>query len=164
MYLSIEEINKYLPQVRGVIFVPFVVEHAMNIEDGGFSGYSSQRMIGVAELLNQQSMYGFAFTCMLNGKPVAVFGCSLLWRGVGEMWSVIGSEARKYPIAMTKIGIAFADICQIAMGLHRLQITVKVLDNRAISWARAIGFVSEGIMREYSEDKLDYSLMARKKL
>lgn len=162
MYLSIDELNQYLPKVKGVIFVPFVIEHAMDIHEGEFAGYSAQRMIGVYELLQQQANYGFAFTCFLHGNPVAVFGCSLLWKGVGEMWSVIGDEARTHPIAMTKIGIAFADICEIAMGLHRLQITVKTSDNRAINWARAIGFISECTMQAYSEDKQDFNLMVRK--
>ena len=150
-----------MPKVKGVMFVPFAIEHAMNIEGGEFEGYSTQRMIGVQEMLTSQALHGFAFTCFLYGEPVAVFGCCLLWKGVGEMWSVIGNTARTRPIAMTKIGITFADICEIAMGLHRLQITVKTSDNRAISWAKAIGFISECTMRGYSEDNQDYDLMVR---
>lgn len=162
MYLSIKELNEYLPNVRGVMYAPFVFEHAMDIQSGEFAGYSAQRMVGVKALLEAQASYGFAFTCLYNGVPVASFGCALLWNGVGEMWSVIGDEARKHPIAMTKIGIAFADICEIAMGLHRLQITVKTSDNRAMKWARAIGFISECTMQAYSEDKDDFNLMARR--
>lgn len=78
------------------------------------------------------------------------------------MWSVIGDVARTRPIAMTKIGIAVADMAQIAMGLHRLQITVKTSDARAISWGKAIGFISECTMKQYSEDKFDYDLMVRR--
>jgi hypothetical protein len=63
---------------------------------------------------------------------------------------------------MTKIGIAVADMAEIAMGLHRLQITVKTSDARAVSWAKAIGFISECTMKEYSEDKFDYNLMVRR--
>lgn len=162
MYLSIKEINDNLPKVKGVIFAPFLVEHAMDISAGEFAGYSAQRIIGVKALLENQAQYGFAFTCFLYGKPVACFGCAPLWKGVGEMWSVIGDVARTKPIAMTKIGITVADICEIAMGLHRLQITVKTSDARAVSWAKAIGFISESTMKAYSEDKLDYNLMVRR--
>lgn len=163
MYLSIKDLNDKLPKVKGVIFAPFVVEHAMNIANGEFDGYSAKRAIGIKALLESQSRYGFAFTCFLYGEPVACFGCVPLWSGVAEMWSVIGDVARTKPIAMTKIGIALADMAGIAMGLHRLQITVKTSDTRAISWARAIGFISESIMKEYSEDKFDYNLMVRRK-
>lgn len=162
MYLSIKELNDNMPKINGVIFAPFVFQHAMDIEGGEFAGYSAQRMVGVQTMLETQAQFGFAYTCFLYGEPVAVFGCSLLWNGVAEMWSVIGDVARTKPIAMTKVGIAFADISEIAMGLHRLQITVKTSDNRAINWARAIGFISECTMSQYSEDKLDFNLMVRR--
>lgn len=161
MFLSISEVNENLPRVKGVFFAPFVINHAFDVDGGEFAGLSAQKMVGVQKMLEAQSEFGFAFTCFLHGKPVAVFGCSLLWDGVGEMWSIIGDTARTHPIAMTKIGIAFADMCEIAMGLHRLQITVKTSDKRAISWARAIGFISECTMKGYSTDKLDYDLMVR---
>ena len=151
-----------MPKINGVIYVPFVFQHAMDIESGEFAGYSAQRMVGVKAMLETQAQFGFAYTCFLHGEPVAVFGCSLLWGGVGEMWSIIGDVARTKPIAMTKIGITFADISEIAMGLHRLQITVKTSDNRAINWARAIGFISECTMKQYSEDKEDFNLMVRR--
>jgi RimJ/RimL family protein N-acetyltransferase len=161
MYLNIKEINEMLPIVRGVFFVPFVVNHAFEIEGGEFDGLSAQKMIGIQSMLETQAKFGFAYTCFLDGKPVAVFGCSILWEGVGEMWSVIGDIARTKPVAMTKVGIAFVDICQISLGLHRLQITVKTSNNSAVKWARAIGFISECVMKRYSADKLDYNLMVR---
>lgn len=162
MYLNIKEINDNLPKVKGVLFTSFVVDHAFNIEGGEFAGLSTAKCIGIKEMLKVQSEYGFAVTCWLYGEPVAVFGCTKLWDGVAEMWSVIGNRARTHPIAMTKIGIAFADMCEIAMHLHRLQITVKTSDNRAISWAKAIGFISECTMKQYSMDKFDYDLMVRR--
>lgn len=162
MYLSIKEFTKAMPKYNGVVYTPFIFDHAINIVGGEFEGYSTQRMIGVQEMLETQSQYGFAFSCWLYGEVVAVFGCSLLWQGVGEMWSVIGDTARTKPIAMTKIGISFADICEIALNLHRLQITVKTSDIRAMKWARAIGFISECTMKQYSQDKDDYDLMVRR--
>jgi len=162
MYLNIKELNDNLPKVKGIIYAPFLIEHAMDISAGEFAGYSAQRIIGVKALLENQAQYGVAFTCFLYGEPIACFGCAPLWKGVGEMWSVIGDVARTKPIAMTKTGIAVADIFEIAMGLHRLQITVKTSDARAVSWAKAIGFISESTMKEYSDDKLDYNLMVRR--
>lgn len=121
MYLSIKDINDNLPKVKGLILVPFLVEHAMDISAGEFAGYSAQRIVGVKTLLESQAQYGFAYTCFLYGEPVACFGCVPLWNGVAEMWSVIGDTARTRPIAMTKIGITLADMAEISMGLHRLQ-------------------------------------------
>jgi len=162
MYSILDTIGEHLPKVQGVTFSKFYIEDAFSIKGGEFSGLSTQKMIGVKAMLENQSNYGFAITCLLHGKPVAVFGCCLLWEGVGEMWSVIGDTARNKPIATTKIGIAFTDICKLSMGLHRLQITVKTTDLRAIRWAGAIGFISESTMKQYSMDKYDYDLMVRR--
>ena len=162
MYLNIKDVIDFLPKIKGVTYAKFDISHAFEIEEGAFEGYSTQRLIGVKELLESQSKYGFAITCFLHNKPVASFGCARLWQGVAEMWSVIGDGARTHPIAMTKTAISFADICEIYFSLHRLQITVKTSDKRANSWARAIGFISECTMKQYSEDKQDYNLMVRK--
>jgi hypothetical protein len=161
MYLNIRELTAHFPYVKGVEYTTFVVNDAFYIEGGEFAGISAAKCVGIKAMLEIQANNGFAFTCHLNGQPVASFGCTKLWDGVGEMWSIIGDHARKHPIAMTKIGIAFADICKISMDLHRLQITVKTSDKRAMSWAKAIGFISECTMKKYSPDKLDYDLMAR---
>jgi hypothetical protein len=161
MYLSIKQLQENLPQYEDVIYVPFVAEHAFSIEGGEFSGYSTQKLVGIQRMLETQAEYGFAVTCFYLGEPVACFGTTLLWNGVGEMWSVIGDLARTRPLAMTRIARSFSDISEIALGLHRLQITVKTSDNRAMKWARAIGFISEGTLKAYSMDKEDYNMMAK---
>jgi len=162
MYSILDTINDHLPKVEGVTFSRFYIEDAFDIGGGEFSGLSTQKMIGVKNMLEAQASHGFAVTCFLHDEPVAVFGCCKLWDGVGEMWSVIGDTARRKPIATTKIGIAFTDICKLSMDLHRLQITVKTTDLRAMRWARAIGFISECTMKQYSMDKQDYDLMVRR--
>jgi hypothetical protein len=161
MYLNIKEITKDFPKVKGAEYSIFAVNHAFYIEGGEFAGLSASKCVGIKSMLEAQAANGLAITAYLNGQPVACFGCTLLWDGVGEMWSVIGDKARTHPIAMTKIGIAFADICKLSLGLHRLQITVKTSDKRAMSWAKAIGFISECTMKAYSTDKLDYDLMVK---
>ncbi len=44
---------------------------------------------------------------------------------------------------------------------HRVQITVKTSDTRAMSWAKALDFVPECNMLRYSADKYDYTLFRR---
>lgn len=160
MYLNIKEITKHFPKVKGVEYSIFAVNHAFYVEGGEFAGLSASKCLGIKAMLEAQAASGFAITAHLNGQPVACFGCTILWDGVGEMWSVIGDKARTHPIATTKIGIAFTDICKLSLTLHRLQITVKTSDKRAMNWARAIGFISECTMKQYGTDKLDYDLMA----
>ena len=63
---------------------------------------------------------------------------------------------------MTKGAFSFFNIAEILFSLHRIQITVISEDKRALAWAHYLGFVSEGLMKEYSADKEDTFIMRRK--
>lgn len=151
-----------MPNVKGAYYLPFHVDHTNNFE--GVIQYES-KSITLADRIRYmdiQSKSGPAVTAFHNNIPVAVFGCVILWQGVGEAWSMFSEQSRRYPIAMTKGAFAFFDIVQILFSLHRMQITVKSDDKRAVSWATHLGFESEGLMKEYSADKEDTFMMRRK--
>jgi ribosomal protein S18 acetylase RimI-like enzyme len=77
------------------------------------------------------------------------------------MWCLLEERARKYPLAMTKIAIAYRDYRVIAGNLRRLQLNVRCSDQRAFRWAKAIGFEPEAKMRRYGPDGSDFYLMSR---
>jgi|TARA_R110000823_G_scaffold283636_1_gene401813 hypothetical protein len=159
---NIVEILKAMPNVKKAYFLPFHIDHTKKFE--GIINYET-KTISLADrigYLDVQSKSGPAITAFVNNVPVAVFGCVILWNGVGEAWSVFSEKARRYPIAMTKGAISFFDIVQILFNLHRLQITVNCNDKRAVSWAKYLKFESEGIMKKYSADKDDTYIMRRK--
>ena len=110
----------------------------------------------------RQSMVGDTVSAIVNGDVVAIFGVYIMWPGVAEAWSLFDPKAKRYKIAMSKGAIAFFDIITILNGLHRLQITVKKNDKRAVAWAIFLGFISEGILKGYSADQEDYYMMRRK--
>jgi len=150
-----------MPKVKGVTYRKFTYADTINFQglddDNGFQTSKHDRK----RRLVHQSECGPCITACINNRPVAIFGLVLLWDGVGEAWSTFSSEARRYPIAMTKGANAFFDICEILFSLHRIQITVRSTDKRAVSWAKCLGFKSEGLMTEYSVDKTDYYMMRR---
>jgi hypothetical protein len=150
-----------MPKVKGVTYRQFTYEHLNNFEglhdDNGFQTSKNDRK----RRLVYQSQCGPCITALIDNRPVAIFGLVLLWDGVGEAWSSFSGEARRYPIAMTKGANTFFDICEILFSLHRIQITVRSNDKRAVSWAKCLGFKSEGLMTEYSVDKTDYYMMRR---
>jgi len=151
-----------MPHVPGGYYLPFNISHLDNFQ--GIINYDS-KAISLEDrkhYINFQSQSGPCITAFVYNIPVAVFGCVLLWRGVGEAWSLFAEEARRYPIAMTKGAKSFFDSCQISFNLHRLQITVKTSDKRAVGWAKTLGFESEGIMLKYSADQEDTFIMRRK--
>jgi hypothetical protein len=160
---NIVKILKSMPEVKNAYFLPFHIDHTNNFQ--GIIDYETKSLTleNRIRYLDVQSRSGPAVTAFVNNIPVAVFGCVILWSGVGEAWSVFSEKARRYPIAMTKGAFAFFDIVEILFSLHRLQITVNSNDERAVAWAHYLGFISEGLMTEYSADKDDTFMMRRSK-
>lgn len=70
-------------------------------------------------------------------------------------------RGRDVAVSLTKAAIAYRDFRVISGNLHRLQITVRCEDMRAVRWARAIGFTIDGMMMRYGPDGSDYYLMSR---
>lgn len=119
------------------------------------------RVVPIQKLIAAQAKFGDAFTMIVHGKPAACFGSVKIWDGVEEMWLLIDDRARKMAKTLTKSAIEFVDFRAIAGNLHRLQITVRCEDMRAVRWARAIGFSIDGMMMKYGPDGSDYYLMSR---
>ena len=150
-----------MPHVKHGYFLPFHPGHFFNFPTLEDDEHTKTTMEDRRRYVEFQSQCGPAITAFVNNNPVAIFGCVFLWNGVGEAWSLITKESRRYPIAMTKGANAFFDSCQILFNLHRIQITVKCEDKRAVSWAKFLHFKSEGVMKAYSADKKDTYMMRR---
>jgi RimJ/RimL family protein N-acetyltransferase len=108
-----------------------------------------------------QADMGTATTVFQHSKPIAIMGVVYFWNGVGELWSLFDEDARKMPMTMLKTGRSYCDIAFRYLHLHRLQITVRTDDNRAINYARHLGFDTEATLKEYGPDRVDYLLMTR---
>ena len=162
MFLAnIDYILKKMPDVRHGYYLPFHESHLDNFE--GIKEYGSQSITleDRKRFIVFQSQCGPCITAFVNNRPVAMFGCVFLWQGVGEAWSLFAEQARRYPVAMTKGAMSFFDSCQILFNLHRIQITVKCDDKRAVRWAQSLQFVEEGVMQKYSADQDNTYMMRR---
>lgn len=158
--IDIIELNLRLPRKKGVYYLPMDINHlkSMNVPPDQMPW---SRAIPVETMLEAQARLGLAVTAMVENKPVAMFGCVLLWRGVAEMWSIISDEARCYPKQLTIVAKEFSDIAVQSLALHRLQITVRSDEPRALRWAEFLGFKNEGLLTKYSPDKVDTYILAR---
>ena len=162
MYLVEQEhLDRYMPKVKDGYFRNYHPDHIEHFKGFESYGASSMSIMDRKRHTNAQSKIGPTITAFIKETPVAIFGCCLLWRGVGEAWSLFDPKAKRYPIAMTKGAFAFFDICEILFSLHRIQITVKSDNERAKAWATYLGFVPEGLMIDYSADKEDHYIMRR---
>lgn len=133
----------------------------MSLQIGNEYSQSIAKTVPVFEMVKAQAKHGNAFTAILHGKPVACFGAVHIWTGVEEMWLLIEERGREYAKSLTRAAISYRDFRVISGNLHRLQITVRCEDMRAVRWARAIGFTIDGMMMKYGPDGSDYYLMSR---
>lgn len=158
--IDIIELNNRLPRKAGVCYIPMVPDHLhyMNIKP---EQLPSARAVNMDTMLEMQARLGLAVTALVDTNPVAIFGCIMLWPGVAELWSIITDDARRYPKQLSLVGRSFTDIAAQSLSLHRLQITVRFDEPRALRWAKYLGFEIEGIMRKYTPDGMDSYIMAR---
>jgi hypothetical protein len=157
--MSLDELLPDLPPQ--IALVPFNPVHTLNIRIGDAASIAMRENLNFADLMAAQAASGHAITVLLHGTPAACFGSVSIWKGLEEMWCLLEERARKYPLAMTKIAIAYRDYRVIAGNLRRLQLNVRCSDQRAFRWAKAIGFEPEAKMRRYGPDGSDFYLMSR---
>jgi ribosomal protein S18 acetylase RimI-like enzyme len=159
--LPVDLINREAVYHPGVVFLPFHMEHLERIKVTQPEVLALSKGVNMKTMIRAQSEMGVAITAFLYGTPVAILGCVLCWEGVGEMWMIIDERARTVPVALTKSALRLCDIFEIYLRLHRLQITVRKDDRRAVRWAQRLGFNTEGLMLKYGPDQSDFYLMAR---
>lgn len=157
------ELNSIIRREQGIFFVPYSRTHANEIGasvpelrfEAALSG------VEIGDMLAAQAASGICTTVIWRTRPVAIFGSVQMWRGVHETWAIINDEARQRPKQMVKIGRQFVDVVKKYYDLHRQQIYVRADDDRAIRYAKALGFDGEGLMRRYTADQCDSYLMSR---
>ena len=142
-------------------YTQFKPEHLINFKGIDFNEVSLLSRKDRERHIIFQSQCGPAITAYIGSTPVAIFGIGFIWKGVGEAWAMFSEQSKRYPIAMTKGASTFFDIVEILFALHRIQITVRSDDERAVAWAKHLRFVSEGLMHEFSADKKDCFMMRR---
>jgi hypothetical protein len=149
------------PQSPALQFVPFHEAHLMSLRIGNEYSQSISKVLPINQMVAAQARHGDAFTAILHGMPVACFGSVRIWNGVEEMWLLMEERGRQVALSLTKAAIAYRDFRVISGNLHRLQITVRCEDMRAVKWGLRIGFSIDGMMKSYGPDGSDYYLMSR---
>jgi RimJ/RimL family protein N-acetyltransferase len=150
-----------LPVVPGIYYAPFHPAHLEMIEAHELISKSPAQLEEWKEIIEAQATVGTAITAYLHGKPVACFGFMPIWTGVAEMWLLIEERGRKYGKSLTRAAMTVRDFAVLSNNLHRLQITVRCGDIRAVKWAQAIGFDKEATLYKYGPDGSDFYIFSR---
>jgi len=103
-----------------------------------------------------------SFSLFHDEKFILCGGAVIPWKGLGEVWMLVGTEPLKpHAKAMLKAGRLAAKIIHDHFGIDRLQTPVVVDQPKWIRFAEACGFKKEGLMKAYGPDGNDYFMMSR---
>ena len=104
---------------------------------------------------------GLSFTAIVNDKPIAAGGISVLWDNVAEGWVMATHEVWNHSIIMAKHFKKRTDILIETTKIKRLQTSVKADFTLGHKFAKWLKFEEEGLMKHYGPDGSDYIRYAR---
>ena len=93
-----------------------------------------------------------------DGRVLAVMGIAPLWKGVGQAWAMLSSEALQRPIALSRGTRRWLWQFWRRDGYHRIHVDLEVGHRAGRRWLLFLGFSFEGRMRRFGPAGLDHDL------
>lgn len=93
-----------------------------------------------------------AITFLFKDRPIAIVGWGLLVPGVLQVWSLLSPGIKETPLAFHRSMLLLISHAFEQQKLRRMQMSVRVGFPEAWNWAKALGFICEGTMRNYAPD------------
>ena len=153
-----------LPQFRMSAdeqIVPLRYEHLQRLRLTEDTIEYTKHIPGYLDYVWDNSADGWSWAATARGKVIAVFGIRMLWTGLAEMWMLPGDNLNRHAISLVRGARAITDSALSDYGVRRLQITVKVENDIAFRFAKALHFEVESIMRRFGPEGSDYYMMVR---
>lgn len=111
---------------------------------------------GTRDLLRENSR-----TWEDEGRIVAIVAVDPMWKGVGQVWTLLTWEARSRGVPLTRGVLRFINTLHQERGYWRLQATVEWGQDVAEKWIQQLGFEFEGKMIAYGPGGETHGLYAR---
>lgn len=102
---------------------------------------------------------GSAFSAVVDGEIIAALGIIPQWEHRAIAWGLIGENASKHFIPISKAILRFLEITPY----RRIETSVASDFDQGHRWARMLGFENEGTMKAFTPDGRDCDLYARVK-
>lgn len=102
-----------------------------------------------------------AFTGLINDKVIAAAGMKRIWGNVAEGWFIAKNDVWNYPITIAKAVKQNIDYLATSNNIKRLQTAVRADFGIGIRFAKWLGFINEGLMKNYGFDDTDHYRFAR---
>ena len=141
--------------------VPLTINHVFSIKFGPHEKEYAKHIPDYRDYVWDYSVMGWSWAAIGRGKVIAIFGVRDVWPGVVEAWFVPGEGLEKH-VRSTLIGARslLRDVMS-DKDIRRMQIFVKVDNDRAFRFAKALQFEVECKLRKFGPEGADYYSMAR---
>jgi len=142
-----------------ISIVPYFPEHAwLMSHKGRFPCIGNDPLAYAKELWVE----GLSFSALDENKEViGCAGVKPLWRGVGVAWTMLSCDILKHPFFLHRAVKRELTRIAIERKLHRVELIVMEGFEAGKKWARALGFESEGVRKQYTPDKQDIEMFVK---
>lgn len=95
---------------------------------------------------------GLAWTAWIDDAPVAAFGVSASFHGLGSGWAYGTKHMPKVMKAATLFALRTVKPMLIAQGFRRIEVRSAEDHDLSHAWLERLGFEREGIAKNYGSD------------
>ena len=138
--------------------LPFEVEDAFKITLRQQDTHLKDWLYSQAVLHKE---YGIGFSVWLDDQILLCIGADILWKGVGEIWTLFDIHYFEHRFSLQKIVKNIIKQFFAVDGLHRLQSPIPARNTQSVRYAESMGFKPEGTLKMFDSDKNDYVMFAR---
>lgn len=101
------------------------------------------------------------YTGLVDGKIIGVYGVTVLWEGVGELWLILTKDVLNFKVETYKRLKQCVEELIGNCNLRRTQAVVRTDFPQAIKMMEHLGFEREGLLIDYCPDKCDVYMYAK---
>ena len=102
-----------------------------------------------------------SYTYIYKGEVLVCFGVNILWRAVGELWIIPSDSDDLIMLSVLSKISQIIDIIIEEYTLNRVQIQVRVANERTLCFINSLGFEKEGLMKQFGPEGGDYFMLSR---
>jgi len=141
--------------------VPFQPNHLDRIELKGFELDYVRTIPNYKDYIIYNAEHDLTWTGISRGKVILIFGIRPLWPRVAEAWMMPGKGIEDNAVSVLRGARQVLDNVIEDYDMMRLHIAVRVQNETAYKFAKALYFEEEAVMKRYGPEMADYYLMAR---
>jgi len=98
-----------------------------------------------------------------DGTVLGVIGGVLIWQGVASVGAILTNQIQGSPISVVRVTKRIIETVMRDHKIHRMEMAVRCGYPVGQRWAEGLGFQAEGILRQYGEDRADYTMYGKVK-